>query len=109
VRGAHLSDVMHEQEFCEVIVDAGALQVFAGAEMLPRASAARPIVSCIAARADHTPHHSSHDVIEAATSSKSASATPFATKRGAQCAMAEVIRASFMTSDVRRNDIDRKG
>ena len=85
VRGLHLREVVHEQEFCEVIVDAGALQVLAGAdELLAAPSASRPISSCTAARADQAPHQSFHDVIEAVTSSKSVSATPLATKRGAQ-------------------------
>src|SRR5262249_51814108 len=35
VRGLHLSQVLHEQELTEVIVDAGALEVIAGAEKLP--------------------------------------------------------------------------
>src|SRR3954452_14439445 len=59
------------------------------------ASASRPIASCWAARALHAPHQSFHDAMPAVTSSKSVSATPFATKRGAQCAIADLTNASM--------------
>src|SRR3954451_15085354 len=58
------------------------------------ASAARPISSCTAARAAQAPHQSSHDLIEPVTSSKSLSATPLATKRGAQWEIAAATRGS---------------
>src|SRR3954447_18838509 len=62
------------------------------------ASASRPIASCWAARALHTPHQSFHDATPAVTSSKSVSATPFATKRGAQWAIADLTSASIQDS-----------
>src|SRR5512134_3783767 len=58
------------------------------------ASASRPIASCTAALSDQARHQSFQWSIEPVTSSKSVSATPFATKRGPQCAMAEVINGS---------------
>src|SRR5947209_5697566 len=62
---------------------------------LPLASASRPIASCCTARSDHARHQSFQDAIPAVTSSKSVSATPLATKRGAQCAMADLTSASM--------------
>src|SRR5438067_293652 len=59
------------------------------------ASASRPIASCRAARSDHARHQSFHEPMPAVTSSKSVSATPFATKRGAQCAIADLTSASM--------------
>src|SRR5438270_13881076 len=58
------------------------------------ASASRPMSSCTDARSDQARHQSSHDEIEPVTSSKSLSATPLATKRGAQCEIAELTRGS---------------
>src|ERR1700737_2499221 len=60
------------------------------------ASASRPITSCWAARALHARHQSFHDATPAVTSSKSVSATPFATKRGAQWAIADLTSASMI-------------
>src|SRR3954447_12314055 len=57
-------------------------------------SASRPMSSCTKARSDQARHQSSHDKMEPVTSSKSLSATPLATKRGAQCAIAEVTRGA---------------
>src|SRR5947209_6081150 len=59
------------------------------------ANASRPIASCCTARSDHARHQSFQDAIPAVTSSKSVSATPLATKRGAQCAMADLTSASM--------------
>src|SRR5437867_2836945 len=50
----------------------------------------------MAARADQARHQSCHEAIEAVTSSKSVSATPLATKRAPQCAMADFTRGSVM-------------
>src|SRR6185503_778005 len=50
---------------------------------------------CTAALSDQAPHQSFHDATPAVTSSKSVSATPFATKRGAQCAIADLTSASM--------------
>src|SRR5262245_777809 len=61
---------------------------------LPRASASRPISSWTAARSDQALHQSSHELSDRVTSSKSGSATPLATKRAPQCAIAELIRVS---------------
>src|ERR1700716_558035 len=58
-----------------------------------------PSASCIAARADHAAHQSSQRSSEAVTSSKSASSTPFETKRGAQWEIAEETFGSFATLD----------
>src|SRR5687767_4194303 len=60
------------------------------------ASASRPIASCGTARSDHARHQSFHEPMPAVTSSKSVSATPFATKRGAQCAIADLTSASML-------------
>jgi len=54
-----------------------------------------PISSWIAARADHAAHQSSQRETDAVTSWKSASGTPFATKRGAQWEIAASTRESF--------------
>src|SRR3954463_4616952 len=60
-------------------------------------TASRPRDSCTAARADQAAHQSSQRSSGFVTSSKSASSTPFETKRGSQCAMAEATRASLAT------------
>ena len=60
------------------------------------ASASRPMRSCTRRAADQARHQSFQDAIEAVTSSKSASATPLATKRGAQWAIADLTRASVV-------------
>src|SRR6187402_625773 len=62
------------------------------------ASASRPIASCTAALSDQARHQSFQVATEAVTSSKSVSATPFATKRGPQCAMADLTMASIVNS-----------
>src|SRR3954468_4541688 len=62
---------------------------------LPFAKPSRPIASCCAARSDHARHQSSHLATEAVTSSKSVSATPFATKRGPQWAIADLTMSSM--------------
>src|SRR3954467_14186862 len=62
---------------------------------LPFAKASRPIVSCCAARSDQARHQSSHFATDAVTSSKSVSATPFATKRGPQWAIADLTMSSI--------------
>src|SRR5439155_26976718 len=49
----------------------------------------------MAARADHAAHQSSQRETDAVTSWKSASGTPFATKRGAQWEIAASTRESF--------------
>src|SRR5512134_275384 len=59
----------------------------------------RPRSSCTLARALHAPHQSSQRSSDFVTSSKSASSTPFETKRGAQWEMAEVTRGSFAKLD----------
>ncbi len=90
------ADVVHEQELGEVIVDARALQVLAGtqvlacgerraAHLLVNRGARRPCLAPVVPVA-----------IDAVTSSKSVSDTPLATKRGPQWEMAEAIRASVM-------------
>src|SRR5712691_2203594 len=70
----------------------------------------------MAARADHAAHQSSQRKTEAVTSWKSASGTPFATKRGAQWEIAASTRGSFsalawMTADMfsgsQRDEISR--
>src|SRR5207247_1965434 len=63
------------------------------------------ISSWIAARADHAAHQSSQRETDAVTSWKSASGTPFATKRGAQWEIAASTRGSisvlvWMTADM---------
>src|ERR1043165_7700757 len=63
---------------------------------LPLANASRPIASCCAARSDQARHQSSHLATEAVTSSKSVSATPFATKRGPQWAIADLTISSML-------------
>src|SRR5882762_8037605 len=63
-----------------------------------------PSASCIAARADHAAHQSSQRSSEAVTSSKSASSTPFETKRGAQWEIAEETFGSFATLDFLQRD-----
>src|SRR5438046_6690318 len=65
--------------------------------LVPSFSAARPRSSWTLARADHAAHQSSQRSRPPVTSSKSASSTPFETKRGSQCDMAEVTRASLAT------------
>src|SRR5579871_997370 len=60
----------------------------------PCASASRPRASCTAARVDHAAHQSFHVPMAAVTSSKSVSTMPLATKRGAQCAIAEATSSS---------------
>src|SRR6187401_3221113 len=64
------------------------------------ASASRPIASCTAALSDQAPHQSFHVATLAVTSSKSVSATPLATKRGAQCAIADLTSASMEITDL---------
>src|SRR5262245_21108711 len=61
-------------------------------------SAARPIASCTAALSDQARHQSLQLATLAVTSSKSVSATPFATNRGPQCAMADLTMASIPNS-----------
>src|SRR6266850_2169349 len=63
----------------------------------PSFSSWRPRLSCTAARRDHAAHQSSQRSSALVTSSKSASSTPFETKRGSQCEMAEATRASLAT------------
>jgi hypothetical protein len=94
VRRFHLRDIVHEQEFREMVINAGALQVLAGAQML--AGRERLPASWTAARADHALHQSFQPAIDAVTSSKSVSDTPLATNRGPQWEMAEAISASVM-------------
>src|SRR5690349_9989972 len=60
----------------------------------PPASASFPSFSCTAARALHAAHQSSQRSSARVTSSKSASSTPFETKRGAQWAIAAATRGS---------------
>ena len=89
--------------------DAGALQVLTRAERFSLRNAARPIASWIATRADHARHQSFHDVKDAVTSSKSASATPLVTNRGAQWAIAEASRASVMGKVRPMKNINHQG
>src|SRR5438309_11422359 len=63
----------------------------------PFLNESRPRSSCTCARLDHAAHQSSQRSRPPVTSSKSASSTPFETKRGSQCDMAEVTRASLAT------------
>src|SRR5581483_2462841 len=77
----------------------------------PAASASLPSFSCTAARALHAAHQSSQRSSAPVTSSKSASSTPFDTKRGAQWAMAAATRGSgdfvfAATSDMRMSGRD---
>src|SRR5712671_1994996 len=65
-----------------------------------------PSSSCIAARADHAAHQSSQRSSEPVTSSKSASSTPFETKRGAQWAIAEATFGSLATLDLLQDGKD---
>src|SRR6267143_1976874 len=61
----------------------------------------RPRSSCSRARTDHAAHQSSQRSSEAVTSSKSASSTPFETKRGAQWEIAEATLVSLDTQRAR--------
>ena len=100
VRGLHLRHVVHEQELAEMVVDAGALQMLARADELLRRQRLAPHRLVHARRvADHAPHQSFQIAMPAVTSSKSVSATPFATKRGAQCAIADLTSASMRSGD----------
>src|SRR5690606_31550508 len=60
-----------------------------------------PICSCSAARSDQARHQSSQLAMDAVTSSKSVSATPLATKRGPQWALADLTRASCADGSTR--------
>src|SRR5215217_3971901 len=66
------------------------------------ASASRPIASCTAALSDHARHQSSHLETLAVTSSKSVSATPLATKRGPQWAIADLTISSMLMRELLR-------
>src|SRR5438445_8514606 len=66
--------------------------------LCPSFSSSRPSVSCTAARLDHAAHQSSQRSRLPVTSSKSASSTPFETKRGSQWEIAEATRASLGTA-----------
>src|SRR5213079_1258677 len=61
----------------------------------PFLNESRPKSSCSCARLDHARHQSSQRSSEPVTSSKSASSTPFETKRGAQCEIADATRESL--------------
>src|SRR5687767_2728345 len=61
--------------------------------------ALRPRSSWTFARALHAAHQSSQRSSDFVTSSKSASSTPFETKRGAQCEMADETRESCAKLD----------
>ena len=107
VRRFHLREIVHEDELGEVVIDAGALQMLAGAEkMFLRQRLAADRLVDRRARGPG-PHQSSHVAIPAVTSSKSVSATPFDTKRGAQWAIAERTRASSGFSCTRAPALNR--
>src|SRR5438552_8132707 len=64
----------------------------------PFLNESRPRSSCSCARLDHAAHQSSQRSSAPVTSSKSASSTPFETKRGSQWEIAEATRASLGTA-----------
>src|SRR5947207_4595987 len=63
--------------------------------LCPSFNEARPRSSWTLARSDQARHQSSQRSSEPVTSSKSASSTPFETKRGAQCEIADATRESL--------------
>src|SRR2546422_678423 len=63
----------------------------------PFLNESRPKSSCTCARLDHAAHQSSQRSSEPVSSSKSASSTPFETKRGAQWEIADATFASWDT------------
>src|SRR5438128_6473138 len=66
----------------------------------PSFSSSRPSCSCTAARLDHAAHQSSQRSSAPVTSSKSASSTPFETKRGSQCEIADVTLESRLIASL---------
>src|SRR6185436_6863189 len=60
----------------------------------------RPSLSCTAARSLQAEHQSSQRVSDLVTSSKSASSTPFETKRGAQWEIADETLGSWAKLDL---------
>ncbi len=99
VRHLHLRHVVDEQKGREVVVDAGALQAFAGGELMPALErlAAELFVMRRARRPGGAPLVVALE--RPVTSSKSVSTTPLATKRGPQWAIAASSRGSIGNRD----------
>ena len=93
VRRAHLLQVLHEHDG-EVVVDRGPDEMLTGSEFEILFKGESASASCTFARAPAA-HQSSQRSSDPVTSSKSASSTPFETKRGAQWEIAEATRGSF--------------